>query len=130
LPLTSTGATPTVKALRRLLVPTLFALAAACPAGGALAQTPAPAPPKPEAAPRWEAMPRLQLEAQFAGPLRDTIIQRWRDGEGTVCYVYLPITAQHSPPTPAGYVQYGPNAIGSISCVPAPAAKPPAPARR
>jgi hypothetical protein len=42
----------------------------------------------------------MQLERQFAGPLQDTIIQRWRDPvDGTICYIYLPITAQHSPPT-------------------------------
>jgi len=37
--------------------------------------------------------------------------------------IYLPITAPHSPPTAAGYVQYGANGIGSISCT-APAAAP------
>ncbi len=113
----------------RPLVPALLALAVACPAGAALAQAP-PSGPQPEAGPRWETMPRLQLEAQFAGPLRDTIIQRWRDGEGAVCYVYLPITVQHSPPTPAGFVQYGANTIGSISCLPTPAPKAAAPPRR
>jgi hypothetical protein len=67
--------------------------------------------------PTWEKMPRMQLEQQFAGPLQDTVIQRWRDpSAGTVCYMYLPIVAAHTPPTAAGYVQYGPNAIGSISC--------------
>jgi hypothetical protein len=68
----------------------------------------------------------MQLERQFAGPLQDTIVQRWRDPvDGMICYIYLPITAAHTPPTPSGYVQYGPNAIGSISCVPgaAPAAE-------
>ena len=81
----------------------------------------------------WAQLPRMQLERQFAGPLQDTIIQRWRDpADGTVCYIYLPITAQHSPPTGSGYVQYGANTIGSISCVaplrpaPATAATPPA----
>jgi hypothetical protein len=79
----------------------------------------------------WAQLPRMQLERQFAGPLQDTIIQRWRDpADGTICYIYLPITAQHSPPTGSGYVQYGANTIGSISCVapqrPAPAAAPPA----
>jgi hypothetical protein len=65
----------------------------------------------------------MQLERQFAGPLQDTIIQRWRDpADGTVCYIYLPITAQHSPPTQSGYVQYGANTIGSISCVGSPGA--------
>jgi hypothetical protein len=49
--------------------------------------------------------------------LQDTIIQRWRDpDDGTVCYIYLPITAQHSSPTESGYVQYGPNIIGTMSC--------------
>jgi hypothetical protein len=59
----------------------------------------------------------MQLERQFAGPLQDTVIQRWRDPvDGTICYVYLPITAPHTPPTPQGFVQYGANTIGSISC--------------
>ena len=78
----------------------------------------------------WERLPRMQLEAEYAGPMRDTTIQRWRDpGGNVVCYLYLPFTAQHSPPTPTGYVQYGSNIIGSISCVPvlasAPAKPPP-----
>lgn len=94
---------------------------------------PAPAPPPLPPAPvqGWDQLPRLQLEANFAGPLRDTLIQRWRDPQtNTVCYVYLPIAAPHSPPTQGGYVQYGPNAIGSISCAPAaPAPAAPAPAR-
>ena len=68
----------------------------------------------------------MQLERQFAGPLQDTIIQRWCDPvDGMICYIYLPITAQHSPPGQAGFVQYGANIIGSISCV-APAAAAPA----
>jgi hypothetical protein len=66
----------------------------------------------------WSKLPRMQLERQFAGPLQDTIIQRWRDpADGTICYIYLPITAQHSAPTASGYVQYGPNIIGTISCL-------------
>jgi hypothetical protein len=72
----------------------------------------------------WDQLPRMQLERQFAGPLQDTVIQRWRDPvDGTVCYIYLPITAPHTPPTASGYVQYGANTIGSISCA-APAARP------
>jgi hypothetical protein len=72
-------------------------------------------PQKP--ASQWAKMPRMQLERQFAGPLEDTIVQRWRDpDDGTVCYIYLPITAVHSPPTASGFVQYGANYIGSISC--------------
>jgi hypothetical protein len=71
----------------------------------------------------WDKMPRMQLERQFAGPLQDTIVQRWRDpADGTICYIYLPINAQHTPPTPSGFVQYGANTIGSISCQPAPIA--------
>jgi hypothetical protein len=67
--------------------------------------------------PQWQNMPHMQLERQFAGPLQDTIIQRWRDPrDGTVCYIYLPITAAHSAPTAAGFVEYGANTIGSISC--------------
>ncbi|MBN9548416.1 MAG: hypothetical protein J0H31_05910 [Alphaproteobacteria bacterium] len=66
----------------------------------------------------WSNLPRMQLERQFAGPLQDTIVQRWRDpDDGTVCYIYLPITAQHSSPTESGFVQYGPNIIGTISCL-------------
>src|SRR5262249_14772460 len=75
----------------------------------------------------WAKLPRMQLERQFAGPLQDTLIQRWRDPvDGMICYIYLPITAAHSPPTESGYVQYGPNTIGSMSCV---AAAPAAAAR-
>jgi hypothetical protein len=77
----------------------------------------------------WAKLPRMQLERQFAGPLQDTIIQRLRDPvDGTICYIYLPIAAVHSPPAASGYVQYGPNTIGSMSCVAAAAAA--APARR
>jgi hypothetical protein len=74
----------------------------------------------------------MQLERQFAGPLEDTIIQRWRDpADGTVCYIYLPITAAHSTPLPSGYVEYGANTIGSISCFEGPGPVPaPAPAKR
>ena len=74
----------------------------------------------------WAQLPRMQLERQFAGPLQDTIVQRWRDPtEGVVCYTYLPITAQHSPPGTGGFVQYGSNTIGSISCVAPPQPTPP-----
>jgi hypothetical protein len=64
--------------------------------------------------------PRTAIRRTAAGydysALRDPI-------DGTICYIYLPITAQHSPPAQSGYVQYGANTIGSISCV----APPPAP---
>jgi hypothetical protein len=73
----------------------------------------------------------MQLQRQFAGPLNDTIIQRWRDPvDGMVCYLYLPISVQHTPPAPGNFVQYGANTIGSISCmVPPPAAHAAAAAR-
>jgi hypothetical protein len=106
-------------------------LAALCllPAAAAAQQ---PAPPQQPAGQQqqpntWAQLPRMQLERQFAGPLQDTIVQRWRDPvDGTICYIYLPITAQHSPPGAAGFVQYGANTIGSISCVAAPGAAVPA----
>jgi hypothetical protein len=73
----------------------------------------------------WARLPRMQLERQYAGPLQDTIVQRWRDAvDGTTCYIYLPITAAHSPPVANGFVQYGGNTIGSISCFMTPAAPP------
>jgi hypothetical protein len=89
---------------------------------------------QPQQPSEWAKLPRMQLERQFAGPLQDTIVQRWRDPvDGTVCYIYLPITAAHSPPTEAGFVQYGANVIGSISCfaaaAPVGAAKHPAAGR-
>ncbi len=87
-----------------------------------------PPPQQPSAA--WSQLPRMQLERQFAGPLRDTIIQRWRDpADGMICYVYLPITAPHTPPDQSGFVQYGANIIGSISCV-APGGSAPAAQRK
>jgi hypothetical protein len=65
----------------------------------------------------WAKLPRMQLERQFAGPLQDTVIQRWRDPvDGTICYIYLPIRVTHSTPDSSGYVQYGANPIGSMSC--------------
>jgi len=99
-----------------------WAVAALCLCSAtAAAQQPPPPPPSQEQAPQgmtWAQLPRMELERQFAGPLQDTIIQRWRDPvDGTICYVYLPITAQHSTPGQSGFVQYGSNVIGSISCV-------------
>jgi hypothetical protein len=61
---------------------------------------------------------RMALKAQFVGPLKDTVVQRWEDpATGNTCYIYLPVVVQHSPPTPTGFVQYGANGIGSISCL-------------
>jgi hypothetical protein len=104
------------------IAPTILAIVCALPPSAAAQQQLPPQQP-PQGA--WAQLPHMQLERQFAGPLQDTIIQRWRDPvDGTVCYIYLPITAQHSPPTGSGYVQYGANTIGSISCVAPP--RPPA----
>lgn len=96
-------------------------IVAACllllPLRAAAQQPQPPQQPRPQPS-EWTKLPRMQLERQFAGPLQDTIVQRWRDPvDGTICYIYLPITAAHSAPTPNGYVQYGANTIGSISCV-------------
>ena len=72
----------------------------------------------------WQELPRLELQQMFAGPFRDTIIQRLRDpDDGTICYIYLPMSAPHTPPTSSGYVEYGAATIGSISCVPGTAAR-------
>jgi len=90
-------------------------------------QRPATAPPQPQAQKpvTWEALPRMQLEQLFGGPLKDTVIQRWRDPQtGMVRYIYLPFTVQHTAPTATGAVQYGANGIGSISCVEPTAAAP------
>ena len=81
--------------------------------------------PGPVQAPEKPQFPRMELQAQYAGPLQDTIIQRWRDPiDGTVCYLYLPILVHHSPPTPTGFVEYGSNTVGSISCMAGNAAPP------
>ena len=62
---------------------------------------------------------------------RSPVIQRLRDPiDGTICYLYLPISAPHSPTTATGFVQYGPNIIGSINCVPGEPAGPAPAARR
>lgn len=83
------------------------------PVGSQLAQAPAP----PQASETWQKMPKMKLEAVFGGPLRDTIVQRYRDPvDGTVCYLYLPINAPTSAVQPSGFVQYGASTIGSISC--------------
>ncbi len=86
-----------------------------------------PAQPKGYAAPPPRpALARMEMQAQYQGPLQDTVIQRWRDPvDGTICYLYLPAVVAHSEVTATGYVQYGPNGIGSISCFagPAPPAK-------
>lgn len=68
----------------------------------------------------------LVLDAQFAGPFKDTIIQRWIDvSASTICYLYIPVTVPALPDKPSSANNdqqirvYGPNGIGSISCIPA-----------
>ena len=93
------------------------------PSERASSPTVAAAPPAP--IPVHPALPRMQVIAQFGGPLQDTLIQRLRDPiDGTTCYVYLPIAVHHAPPNPAtGYVEYGANTVGSISCFATPQAR-------
>lgn len=87
---------------------------------------PAPAPTgQPANMPAWASLPAMVLERSYRGPLRDTVLQRWRDpSDGTVCFLYIPISTPIIVPTPAEspYIQYGPNTIGSISCVARPVA--------
>jgi hypothetical protein len=107
------------------------ALGWAAMSGTASAQQAQPPQPQPQQqTPRWDSLPLMQLEAFYRGPLMDTVIQRWRDPvDGSVCYIYLPISSEHAQTPSSPYVQYGANQIGSISCFPQPlAAAPPAPA--
>ena len=78
--------------------------------------------------PQHTPLTPMDVVAQFGGPLQDTLIQRLRDPiDGATCYVYLPIAVHHSPPVAAtGYVEYGANSIGSISCFAAPTPSTPA----
>ena len=72
----------------------------------------AAADPSPTTVRHWE------LQAQFEGPLKDTVVQRWRDpATGVLCYIYLPVIVQHSAPLQNGMVHYGASDTGSISCV-------------
>jgi len=126
---------PTAALRPRLPVPVIAAVvfaAAMWPRFASAQQPAAPAqqPPVPtqpqqvpapqfQQSPEWGNLPKMVLERQFSGPLQDTVIQRLRDPvDGTVCYLYLPISAPHSPTTSSGFVQYGPNAVGTISCMP------------
>jgi len=60
------------------------------------------------------------LAAQFPGPLKDTVVQRWVDPDnGAICYIYLPVVVEHGKPLSNGLVHYDQNSIGSISCIPA-----------
>ena len=111
-------------ASRRAALAALIAVAWSA-AAFAQQQPAQPAPQQFQQSAEWAKLPKMILERQFAGPLQDTVIQRLRDPvDGTICYLYLPISAPHSPPTATGFVQYGPNIIGSINCVPGPPSAP------
>jgi hypothetical protein len=76
---------------------------------------PLPAAAQQQQTVEWAKLPPMQLERQYAAPLQDTVIQRWRDPvDGTICYIYLPIRVVHSPPTGSGYVQYGPTTCNTV----------------
>lgn len=109
-----TGGAIVLMAAGALIAHLLAAGGAGGPTGIADNQTPQKAATAP-------SIGDMVLERQFHGPLKDTVIQLWRDpADGTVCYLYLPILVQHSPPAANGMVQYGANGIGSISCIRAP----------
>src|SRR5665647_3377833 len=111
-------------ASRRAALAALIAVAWSA-AAFAQQQPAQPAPQQFQQSAEWGKLPKMILKRQFAGPLQDTVIQRLRDPvDGTICYLYLPISAPHSPPTATGFVQYGPNIIGSINCVPGPPSAP------
>jgi hypothetical protein len=68
-----------------------------------------------EAAPRWDGLPPMVLERVFRGPLRDTVVQRWRDPvDNSVCFIYLPMRAAIA--GQGEQLVYGANTIGSLSC--------------
>jgi hypothetical protein len=95
--------------------------------GNAVAQQQAqpPVAPPQQQGPRWDSLPLMKLEAFYRGPMMDTVIQRWRDPvDGSICYLYMPISAEHAQTPNSPYVQYGPNQIGSISCFAQPLAAP------
>ena len=113
-----------MNASRQTLRSALILAGAALPQLAA-AQQPAQPQQQFQASQEWAKLPKMVLERQYAGPLQDTVIQRLRDpADGTICYVYLPISVAHTPPTASGFVQYGSNGVGSINCLP-PAPAPP-----
>src|SRR5713226_6623688 len=126
--------------MRTILIVAAAALAAAIAGAGAVwyfkpyapVAASLPQPNIPLAAqpiPTHPQLPRMQVVAQYGGPLQDTLIQRLRDPiDGTTCYLYLPIAVHHTPPgAETGYVEYGANTVGSISCFSATATAPPRP---
>jgi hypothetical protein len=109
---------PLTRARRALLVAAMCATPLPAAAQQPQPSPPAAAPQQFQQSQEWSKLPKMVLERQFAGPLQDTVIQRLRDPvDGTVCYIYLPISVAHSQPTSTGFVQYGPNGVGSINCL-------------
>ncbi len=104
-----------VRSARALLAPAIAALLLAVPLRAS-----GQGQPQQQATPNWDSFPTMLLERVYRGPLRDTVVQRWRDPiDGTVCFLYIPMSAPLLPPQSANqpYVHYGPNTIGSLSCV-------------
>lgn len=65
---------------------------------------------------RWDNFPTMVLERVFRGPLRDTVIQRWRDpADNSICYIYVPMRAGVA--AQGEQLVYGANTIGSLSCL-------------
>ena len=75
--------------------------------------------------PSGRVVGQLVLDAQFNGPFKDTLIQRWVDvSASAICYLYIPVTLAAMPLQQNNGSQdstriYGPNSMGSISCIPA-----------
>ena len=71
-----------------------------------------------------KSIDQFVLDGQYAGPFKDTVVQRWVDRiTGNVCYLYIPVVVPGLPnsgTTPGQPRVYGPNGIGTISCVPRP----------
>lgn len=99
---------------------TLATLTVACVVSHVGAQAPVP----PAVNQVAQASNSLRLTGQFPGPFQDTLIQRWQDASnGVTCYLYIPIMVPwvNQQPGVAGQApirQYGPNQLGSMSCVP------------
>lgn len=72
-----------------------------------------------------KSIDQFVLDGQYAGPFKDTLVQRWIDRlTGNICYLYIPVVVPGVPTpgnSPGQPRVYGPNGIGSISCVPRPA---------
>jgi hypothetical protein len=88
------------------------------PQATAVPVPPAPTPPAAATGSEWNSFPTMLLEKVYRAPLRDTVVQRWRDPiDGSVCFLYIPISTPMLPQPAEGFMQYGPNQIGSISCI-------------